>query len=71
MKAEAVPFYGILVAALVIERASLSLLAGPQLTGQGLNLDEQVLLPRVAEDARAFFLASAPWLNAVSKAALS
>ncbi|WPB74838.1 ribonuclease J [Archangium violaceum] len=47
---------GIIVAVLVIERASLSLLAGPQLSGQGLNLDEQVLLPRVAEDARAFFL---------------
>jgi ribonuclease J len=47
---------GIILAALVIERASLNLLTGPQLTGQGLNLDEQVQLPRVAEDARGFFL---------------
>ncbi|WNG24533.1 ribonuclease J [Cystobacter fuscus] len=47
---------GIIVAALVIERASLNVLTGPQLTSQGLNLDEQVLLARVAEDARGFFL---------------
>jgi ribonuclease J len=47
---------GFIVAALVIDRATLSVLAGPQLTGQGLSLDEQVLLPRVAGDARTFFL---------------
>jgi ribonuclease J len=54
---------GLLVAALVIDRASLSVMAGPQLTGQGLSLDEQVLLPRVAEDARAFFLEMSPQLR--------
>ncbi|WP_257461400.1 ribonuclease J [Archangium lipolyticum] len=54
---------GLIVAALVIDRASLSVMAGPQLTGQGLNLDEQVLLPRVAEDARTFFLEMSPQLR--------
>jgi ribonuclease J len=54
---------GLIVAALVIDRASLSVMAGPQLTGQGLSLDEQVLLPRVAEDARAFFLEMSPQLR--------
>jgi ribonuclease J len=54
---------GLIVAALVIDRASLSVMAGPQLTGQGLNLDEQVLLNRVAEDARAFFLEMSPQLR--------
>jgi ribonuclease J len=54
---------GILVAALVIDRATLSVMAGPQLSGQGLSLDEQVLLPRVAEDTRAFFLEMSPQLR--------
>ncbi|WNG49884.1 ribonuclease J [Archangium minus] len=54
---------GLIVAVLVIDRASLSVLAGPQLSGQGLNLDEQVLLPRVADDARAFFLEMSPQLR--------
>ncbi|MFL5354873.1 ribonuclease J [Archangium sp.] len=54
---------GLILAVLVIDRASLSLMAGPQLSGQGLNLDEQVLLPRVAEDARAFFLEMSPQLR--------
>ncbi|WP_434387941.1 ribonuclease J [Melittangium boletus] len=47
---------GLLVAAVVIQRANLEVLSGPQLTGQGLNLDEQVALPRVAQDARELFL---------------
>jgi ribonuclease J len=54
---------GLILAVLVIDRASLSLMAGPQLSGQGLNLDEQVLLPRVAADARAFFLEMSPQLR--------
>ncbi len=47
---------GLVVAVLVINRDSLALMAGPQLTGHGLSLDEQVLLPRIAEEARSLFL---------------
>lgn len=47
---------GLVVAVIVIQRDTLALLAGPQLTGQGLSLDEQVLLPRIAEEARTLFL---------------
>jgi ribonuclease J len=47
---------GLVVAAVVIHRDSLALMAGPQLTGHGLSLDEQVLLPRIAEEARSLFL---------------
>ena len=47
---------GLIVAAIVIDRSSLQLVSGPQLTGQGLNLDEQAVLSRVASDAREFFL---------------
>ena len=47
---------GLLIAALVIDRASLNVLSGPQLSSQGLNLDEQALLSRVAADAKEFFL---------------
>jgi ribonuclease J len=47
---------GLVVAALVINRDNLSLMAGPQLSGHGLSLDEQVLLPRIAEEARSLFL---------------
>jgi ribonuclease J len=54
---------GFIVAAIVINRDNLSVMSGPQLTGQGLSLDEQVLLPRVAEDARAFFLQMSPQLR--------
>jgi ribonuclease J len=54
---------GLIAAAVVLERTSLSLLAGPQLTGHGLSLDEQVLLPRVAEEARALFLQLSPTLR--------
>lgn len=54
---------GIVVAAVVIDRASLSLMAGPQLSGHGLSLDEQVLLPRVADEARNIFLQMSPQLR--------
>lgn len=54
---------GIVVAAVVIDRASLSLMAGPQLSGHGLSLDEQVLLPRVADEARNLFLQLSPQLR--------
>jgi ribonuclease J len=47
---------GLVVAAIVLNRGSLALMAGPQLTGHGLSLDEQVLLPRIAEEARTLFL---------------
>ncbi len=54
---------GLVVAALAIDRSSLALLAGPQLSGHGLSLDEQVLLPRVAAEARSFFLQISPQLR--------
>ena len=54
---------GIIAAAVVIDRDTLSLMAGPQLSGQGLSLDEQVLLPRVAEEARTYFLQMSPALR--------
>lgn len=47
---------GLVVATVVIDRGSLGLMAGPQLSGQGLSLDEQVLLPRIAEEAQRLFL---------------
>jgi ribonuclease J len=54
---------GVVVAALVIDRSSLALMAGPQLSGHGLSLDEQVLLPRIAEEARNLFLQLSPQLR--------
>lgn len=54
---------GLVVAAVVIDRSSLALMAGPQLTGHGLSLDEQVLLPRVADEARNIFLQMSPQLR--------
>ncbi|KFE67728.1 ribonuclease J [Hyalangium minutum] len=54
---------GLVVAAVVIDRASLALMAGPQLSGHGLSLDEQVLLPRVADEARNIFLQMSPQLR--------
>jgi len=54
---------GLVVAAVVIDRASLALMAGPQLSGHGLSLDEQVLLPRVADEARSLFLQMSPQLR--------
>ncbi len=54
---------GLIVAALVLSRASLDVLSGPQLSGQGLTADEQARLSRVAEDARAFFLEMSPQLR--------
>jgi ribonuclease J len=53
----------VVVAALVIDRASLALMAGPQLSGHGLSLDEQVQLPRVAQEARTLFLQMSPQLR--------
>nr|WP_232293132.1 ribonuclease J [Stigmatella aurantiaca] len=54
---------GMVVAVAVIDRASLALMAGPQLSGQGLSLDEQAMLPRVAEEARTLFLQLSPQLR--------
>ena len=54
---------GLIVAALVLSRSSLDVVAGPQLTGQGLTPDEQARLHRVAEDTRAFFLELSPQLR--------
>jgi ribonuclease J len=54
---------GLVVAAVVIDRASLALMAGPQLSGHGLSLDEQVQLPRVADEARSLFLQISPQLR--------
>jgi ribonuclease J len=54
---------GLLVAAVVIDRDSLSLMTGPTLTGHGLSLDEQVVLPRVADEARTLFLQMSPQLR--------
>jgi ribonuclease J len=54
---------GLVVAAVVIDRASLALMAGPQLSGHGLSLDEQVMLPRMAEEARSLFLQMSPQLR--------
>ncbi|QSQ17954.1 ribonuclease J [Myxococcus landrumensis] len=46
---------GLVAAVVVIQRDTLKLVGGPQLSGQGLSLDEQVLLPRVAQEARTLF----------------
>ncbi|MCK8502485.1 ribonuclease J [Myxococcus fulvus] len=46
---------GLVAAVVVLQRGTQQLVGGPQLSGQGLSLDEQVLLPRVAQDARALF----------------
>jgi ribonuclease J len=54
---------GLVVAALVLDRATLSLMTGPELSGQGLTLDEQARLPRVADEARALFLQMTPRLR--------
>ncbi len=54
---------GVVVAAVVIDRSSLALMAGPQLSGHGLSLDEQVLLNRVADEARSLFLQMSPQLR--------
>ena len=60
-----IPYVGHLlsVASLVIDRSSLELMAGPQLSGYGLSLDEQVQLPRVAQEARPLFLQLSPQLR--------
>ncbi|WP_224241689.1 ribonuclease J [Hyalangium gracile] len=54
---------GLVVAAVVIDRSSLALMAGPQLSGHGLSLDEQVLLNRIADEARSLFLQLSPQLR--------
>ncbi|HLL05084.1 MAG TPA: ribonuclease J [Myxococcaceae bacterium] len=54
---------GVVVAALVIDRASLALMAGPQLSGHGLSLDEQVQLNRIAQEAKNLFLQMSPQLR--------
>ncbi|AGC42845.1 metallo-beta-lactamase family protein [Myxococcus stipitatus DSM 14675] len=46
---------GLVAAVVVIQRDTLKLVGGPQLSGQGLSVDEQVLLPRVAQEARTLF----------------
>lgn len=46
---------GLVAAVVVLQRDTQRLVGGPQLSGQGLSLDEQVILPRVAQEARALF----------------
>ncbi|MCY1016324.1 ribonuclease J [Pyxidicoccus sp. MSG2] len=54
---------GMVAAVVVLQRDNQRLVAGPQLSGQGLNLDEQVILPRVAQEARTLFEALSPQLR--------
>jgi ribonuclease J len=54
---------GVVAAVVVLQRDNQKLVAGPQLSGQGLNLDEQVLLPRVAQEARSLFEELSPQLR--------
>lgn len=54
---------GVVAAVVVLQRDTQKLVAGPQLSGQGLNLDEQVMLPRVAQEARALFEELSPQLR--------
>ncbi|WP_163996072.1 ribonuclease J [Pyxidicoccus caerfyrddinensis] len=54
---------GMVAAVVVLQRDNQKLVAGPQLSGQGLNLDEQVILPRVAQEARTLFEALSPQLR--------
>ncbi|MHB8878851.1 MAG: ribonuclease J [Myxococcaceae bacterium] len=51
---------GVVVAVVVLDRASGRLLHGPGLQGRGLSADELAALPRAAEDARSFFLEVSP-----------
>ncbi|RKI58515.1 ribonuclease J, partial [Corallococcus sp. AB049A] len=46
---------GVVAAAVVLRRDTQALVAGPQLSGQGLSPDEQGVLARVAQEARAYF----------------
>ncbi|MBJ6760950.1 ribonuclease J [Myxococcaceae bacterium JPH2] len=54
---------GLVVAVIVIQRDTLKIAGGPQLSGQGLSAEEQAALPRVAEEARAFFSELSPQLR--------
>jgi len=54
---------GLVAAVVVLQRDNQKLVAGPQLSGQGLSLDEQVILPRVAQEARTLFEALSPQLR--------
>ncbi|MCP3101906.1 ribonuclease J [Myxococcus sp. K15C18031901] len=54
---------GLVAAVVVLQRDTQKLVAGPQLSSQGLSLDEQVLLPRVAQEARALFEELSPQLR--------
>jgi ribonuclease J len=54
---------GLVAAVVVLQRDNQKLVAGPQLSGQGLSLDEQVMLPRVAQEARTLFEALSPQLR--------
>ncbi|QSQ19712.1 ribonuclease J [Pyxidicoccus parkwayensis] len=54
---------GMVAAVVVLQRDNQKLVAGPQLSGQGLNLDEQVVLPRVAQEARSIFEELSPQLR--------
>lgn len=54
---------GMVAAVVVLQRDNQRLVAGPQLSGQGLNLDEQVVLPRVAQEARVIFEELSPQLR--------
>ena len=52
-----------MAAVVVLRRDTQAPVAGPQLSGQGLSLDEQVLLPRVAQEALALFQELSPQLR--------
>ncbi len=54
---------GLVAVVVVLQRDNQKLVAGPQLSGQGLSLDEQVILPRVAQEARTLFEALSPQLR--------
>jgi ribonuclease J len=53
---------GVVLASLVVDRSRRVILAGPALVGRGLNDLELALLPRAAEDARAFLAEVSPSL---------
>lgn len=51
---------GMVVATVVLSRTDNSLLTGPQLVARGVGPEEESLLPRIAETARALFLELSP-----------
>jgi ribonuclease J len=53
---------GVVFASLVVDRSRLTIVAGPALTGRGLNDVELAVLPRAAEEARRFLAEVSPSL---------